>query len=182
MKNSIISCGFAALLISLIFIGSCSLLEHDVEAELKATFNVNETQTGTNLPYDDQRTIKATDDEDIAKDLSKIKDWNVRQVFYRISNYQSGAQATFTGSIIVNPPNKPNENVKASVSNIDLQALSNAGTKVKLNVSGTDLGKIASWFDEYEAVQVTCQGTLSEAPVYFVTTIYVDLVVKVKLL
>ena len=69
MKNSITSYGFAALLISLVFIGSCSLLEHDVEAELKATFNVNETQTGTNLPYNDQRTINAKDDEDIAKDL-----------------------------------------------------------------------------------------------------------------
>lgn len=162
----------------------CSLFEKDIEAEVDGTFFVNESDQGEDIQYSDFILINATQDSDISDNLDKIKEWSVKKISYSLSGFDGDASTTFSGSVSIKAlnPSSGTTSVSASVSNINLQDLSSSGEKVALSLSQTELATIAGWFDSDERVEIYAQGTLSKAPTSFNLTIYIELVVKAKVL
>jgi hypothetical protein len=178
LSNSIITL-FIAL--AIVAFGGCSLLEQDIDTQLEDTKLVNETTEGQNIQYSDEITLDATKDEDIRKNLDKIKNWNVVKVSYSLSGFTGTDGTTFSGTVTVRPQSG-SASVDTNVSNLDLKALSDSGEIRALGFSETELAEIAKWFEEEQIVIVKYAGTLSQGPTSFYLTVYIDLEVKAKVL
>ena len=159
-------------------LGACSLLEKDIDATVNADILVNESSSGTNLNYNGSTVLNAEDDEDVADNLDKIKDWSVLEVGYQILFFTGQPGTTFTGNMGFSPSGSNSPEVQVAVSNLNLSA---ASAYSKLNISSSDLNMLASWLATNRKIKVYWIGTLSNGPSSFTVEATAKLRVKTKL-
>ena len=146
------------LALTVLFLGACSLLEEDIDGELSTTIGVNESKEDVNIQYSSISVISADSDKDIKDNLDKIKDWTVSELSYSIMNFQGDPSTTFSGSLGFSRRNESSATISASVSNVNLDNVSDNGTKYKLNLTPTQLNTIAKYFDADQAIKVYLTG------------------------
>ena len=159
-------------------LGACSLLEKDIDATVTADILVNESTSGTNINYNGTTVLNAEDDEDVADNLDKIKDWSVLEVGYQILFFSGQPGTTFTGNMGFSPSGSNSPEFQMAVSNLNLSA---ASGYTKLNVSSSDLNMLASWLESNRKIKVYWTGILSNAPCSFTVEATAKLRVKTKL-
>jgi len=170
------------LVLSAIFFGKCSLLEHDIDGEISTTLNVSESKSGTDILYMNTSVLNADSDKDIKDNLDKIKDWAVTGVSYSILGYTGGDTGTFSGSIGFSKKSNTTASISVPISNLNLSAVSDDGKKYKLSLSESQLATIAGYLKDDLAVKVYLDGTLNKAPMSFDLKIYESVRVTGKLL
>jgi hypothetical protein len=152
------------LLFALGTISSCDLLSKadniSFEAELPLAFNVDEEAISSgSVTYTDSQLLDANSDPDVAKYASKIKEFTVNRITYRISG-ASDPSVLFTNGTLKIVSNGKTIATASSVS------LSNTA-ETELNADTAGFNELASALlnDKQEMVQL--QGTLSKTPIAF---------------
>ena len=170
MKNFIKQKTAVSLLIA-VFLSGCNLLEGDFSGEVHTTFMVNESNSGSNITYNDVRIINAEDNSDIRDNVDKVKNWSVEKLSYQIQNYQGSASTTFSGSLGFSKASASSPAISVSVSGLNLSSLNN-GAKQDVGLTASNFATIASWLDSDHKVKVYMQGVLSQGPVSFDLVVY----------
>ncbi|MBK8290037.1 MAG: hypothetical protein IPK96_02825 [Flammeovirgaceae bacterium] len=154
------------LLFALGTISSCDLLGNadDVsfEAELPLAFTVDEqADNPSGKSYTDSQLLNASSDPDVAKYASKIKEFKVNRITYRISG-ATDPLVSFTNGTLKLASGK-------TIATVSSVSLSNTA-ELELNADTAGFNELASALlsDKQEMVQL--QGTLSKTPIKF----YVD--------
>lgn len=152
------------LLLALGTISSCDLLgkadDISFEAELPLAFTVNEQADNPNgKSYTDSKLLDASSDPDVAKYASKIKEFKIKRITYRISGASDPSVSFTNGSLKIVSSGK----TIASASSV---SLSNNG-EIDLTADTAGFNELASALlgDKQEMVQL--QGTLSKTPISF---------------
>jgi hypothetical protein len=165
-------------ILALAGLSACSLFEKDIDATVSTDIFVNESDAGTNMSYIGSAILDAEDDEDIADNLDKIKDWAVIEVGYAILFPNVPAGATFTGNAGFSKAGSNSPEITVAVSNINL---GNSSQYTKLNIPATDLNMLASWLAESPQIKVYWNGTLSQTPANFTVEATAKIRIKAKL-
>ena len=163
-------------------ISQCSLFEQDIDGELSTSIPVNETQQGKDLQYSNSMVLSADSDQDIKDNLDKVKDWSVKEVSYSIMGFQGNASITFSGSLGFSRRSDSSPSITASVSNLMFSDVNNNGKKYKINLSETQLAKIAAFLDADQALKVYWNGVLSEGPMSCSVIVYAKVKITAKIL
>jgi len=181
MKNSVKLFIPASLLVFALISYRCSILEQNVDGEFSTLLNIYEAQTGSNITYSSVQALDAASDQNIADNLDKIKDWTVTEASYKIWGFNGVQNTTMTGTIGFGSISSASASVTASVSNVDLSVVAGNDTKYILNLSESDLNKIAALLDKDHAVNVYIDGVLSQGPASTSVEVFAKVKVKTKL-
>lgn len=171
----------AVSLLALMFLSGCSLLEADFNGEAEAWFTINESKEESNITYNDEMLLDAAEEDDIADNLDKIKDWTVEKVSYAVKNYQGDPAATFSGSMGFSKASGIAPTITVSVSGLNLNSL-NDGPRQTLSLTANELATMASWLEDDPKIKVYIQGVLSQGPIFFDLVVYANVKVKASVL
>ncbi len=112
--------------------------------------------------------LDATSDSEISKYASKIKGYEVREIWFAIENYASAAEGEiyFNGDLGFSSKDKNTPDASCSVSNLNVTHWTGTG-EFQINNCNSTLSEIAEAFSQDNAVKVYMTGSFTKAPLNF---------------
>jgi hypothetical protein len=159
--------------------------EITIPSEIHVTWTVDENAEHTDFAYTDTKTVKLSDDPELEKYISKIKDVKIEKITYKITDYEEpngGAVylkdgvASFatsgTSTAAVTVP------FAATAAGVNLQTTT---SETELTIDAAGLTQLAAIFKKEKQLDMNAVGILSSTPVSFkiVSTFHVKITAEV---
>jgi hypothetical protein len=163
MKNRVLLSLLGLALIAFTFQG-CNLFDTagDVtfDVDLPLDFVVNEAAVSSSAKsYSSVKTLKATDNADVAKYKDNIKSVKLNKITYVISEYVAPQVVTFSNGTL-----QATGKTLASAASVNLQSTAEAELT---NIDKAGFDEFAKQIKDNKQVEVTLAGTFSSTPVAF---------------
>lgn len=158
-------------------LSGCDLFDKvdDVKFEgiLPVNFVISEAGTGAPVVYSETEVLDATDDDEIAKYASKIKEIKLNKITYEIQNYTGGDIDFTDGSLQVGSTGE----TLATASLVNLQ---NTAETELTTVDITGFNEFTKQIKDDKKVEIQLDGTFSSTPVAFTLTVYFHVTVTAE--
>lgn len=161
------------LAIPLLFAGCDKIKTVTFNSEFSVKFEIDETDTGTNLPYHEMEAINLADDPDLAPYIDDIKEIKIKSIAYKIENYTGTEDITFDGEIGFAPFAASSAEVFSSTGGVILFDKSQETTKTLLDFNTSATDRIKNLLMADKAIRVFADGLMSHGPVKFDLKVYV---------
>ncbi len=149
----------------------------DINGDLQKSFTVNITESDTTA-VSEQFSVDASSNTEINKYLNNVKQYQVKKVTYKITNY--------TGSTDVDPVILNGTldfgTVSASITNLNLQSASTSGTDYDTGLTQDDLNTLATEMKSGNSLSGDLKGSVSGKPVTFTVVVTVSIVMTANVL
>jgi len=169
-------------ILPLLLFSQCSWFEQNLDGSLSTFISVYESSSNSNIPYNTFEYIDASSDEDISKNLDKIKDWTVKEVSYKIWGFYGDPNTSISGELGFSRESENSPSIKATFTNIMPANITDNDVSYKVNLSESDLNKIADYLDKDQFLKIYLNGVLSQGPTSFQLEVIAKVKVKTKLL
>ena len=160
--------GLLSLALSGLFM-SCEKLDEltqiDLSTDIDETTHVSITDTNE-LTFEGSQTLYLQSSEELNRYLSDLKDLEVKQISYKVSNYTGSDEGTMSGILTFEEVGfdliLPETNLKESSDN-----------EIVTNIDATDeqLNQIADYLIQSQKATITLSCTTSEGPMEFDLTL-----------
>lgn len=162
------------LLILLYAVFSCTddLTEFNINSELSEDIDVNVSEVIQNISY--SSTIDASQDRDIVSNIDKIISYEIEEVYFSISEFDGPETANMSGTISVGSG--------VNTYSVDIQSLNIklfADDNYSISLSEEQLSALEGLLLSANQLEISFNGSVSEAPVSFKLTLTVKTMVKV---
>jgi|GEM_PF-4723565 len=161
------------LAIPLLFGGCDKIKTVTFNSEFSVKFEVDETDTGMNIPYHEMEAINLADDPDLAPYIDDIKDIKIKSISYKIENYTGTEDITFDAEIGFAPFSATSSDVFSSTGGVLLFDKSQETTKTLLYFNPSAIDRIKNLLMADKAIRVFADGLMSHGPVKFDLKVYV---------
>jgi len=161
MKTLIVSLGVLALIATY---SSCDVFDKagDItfETEVPLYFYINETEVNeAGKTYTGVQLLDLTDDPDVAKYASKIKDVKVKKVTYHVYALNKTGVNFSGGSLMISS----NSKTIATLTNLTLTE----GVNGDFSIDASGFNELSSNLKNTKSEVIKLQGTLSKTPISF---------------
>jgi len=161
------------LAIPLLFGGCDKIKTVTFNSEFSVKFEVDEMDTGINIPYHEIEAINLADDANLAPYIDDIKEIKIKSISYKIENYTGTEDITFDAEIGFAPFSATSSDVFSSTGGVLLFDKSQETTKTLLNFNTSAIDRIKNLLMADKAIRVFADGLMSHGPVKFDLKVYV---------
>jgi hypothetical protein len=150
----------------------------DADVKLSKSFDVNVPAEAPLIPLTLGNTFDATTDPEIKNVVDRIDRYKVNSVSYSISEY-SGEPTILEEGIITVKSDDGSTLGRVTLTNVDLQALNNAGEQV-LPFEPSEIDNVEAALKDDNKLELVITATIDNKPVAFKLSTFIDLTVEYR--